>query len=219
MSDADHRLPFGCAEPIPALDQAIHVWSLRARDARGVRAVTRETLERLLLHYAGDAPFTIESGSHGKPFVSALPWLEFNVSHAGTHAVLAFARDQPLGVDIEPCERSVSVAGVSERFFAAHESAALARVEPARRLGAFLQLWTRKEAVLKALGAGLGFGLDRVEFELAADGEAGPMRAIAAEAGRPDEWQVVRFSPAMGVLGSLAWRGPPRAVQLFHLSR
>lgn len=221
MSDADLRLPFACVEPMPELDQAIHVWSLAtgARDTRDVRATARAALDRLLRHYAGDAAFTIETGRHGKPFVGGSPWLQFNVSHAGTHAVFAFARDQALGIDIEPGDRRVSVDGVSERFFSAYETAALARVDPARRRDAFLQLWTRKEAVLKALGAGLGFGLDRVEFDLAADGEAGPMREIASEAGRPDEWQVLRFTPAAGLLGSLAWCGRPRAVQLFHLSR
>jgi 4'-phosphopantetheinyl transferase len=85
------------------------------------------------------------------------------------------------------------------------------------RSAAFLQLWTHKEAVLKALGEGLSFGLDRVEFDLSEGGQAGPMRRIASDAGRPGEWQLRRFAPTAGVTGSIAWRGPPRGLQLFRL--
>jgi 4'-phosphopantetheinyl transferase len=222
MSDVDPLFEFrpsGADEPIPSLEDAIHLWTLDTgtRDARAVRAVARATLQRLLHRYGGDLPIEIGIGSHGKPFAPALPWLDFNLSHAGSHVALAFARDQALGVDIEECARKVSVDGVSRRFFSAPEAAAIARLAPDGRSAAFLQLWTHKEAVLKALGEGLSFGLDRVEFDLSEGGQAGPMRRIASDAGRPGEWQLRRFAPTAGVTGSIAWRGPPRGLQLFRL--
>jgi 4'-phosphopantetheinyl transferase len=221
-SDVDPLFEFrpgDAAEPMPSLEHAIHLWVLdtRTRDARAVRAVARATLHRLLHRYAGDTPLEIASGSHGKPFAPALPWLHFNLTHSGSHVVLAFARDQELGVDIEERTRKVSAEGVARRYFSASEAAAIARLAPDGRSGAFLQLWTHKEAVLKALGEGLSFGLDRVEFELA-EGHAGPMRRITSDAGRPDEWQVRRFVPAAGLTGSVAWRGPPRELTRFRLS-
>jgi len=204
---------------IPVLDDAVHLWVLDtgADGARAVRTAARSALDRLLRQYARGAAFEIETGSHGKPYAPALPWLHFNVSHAGAHVALAFARNQALGVDIEDCSRKLSVDGLAKRFFGATEATALARMAPEGRKAAFLQLWTHKEAVLKALGEGLSFGLDRVEFELGMDGQAGPMCLIASSAGRPGEWQVKRFTPAPGLTGSIAWRGPERALNLFRL--
>lgn len=207
-------------EATPVLEHAIDLWMLDtgAGNARAVRAAARAALERLLRQYARGAAFEIATGSHGKPFAPALPWLDFNISHAGSHVALAFARNQPLGVDIEECSRKLPATDLARRFFSAPETAALARVAPGVRTAAFLQLWTHKEAVLKALGEGLAFGLDRVEFELGTNGQAGPMCRIASVAGGADEWQVRRFAPAAGLTGSVAWRGPPRELNLFRLS-
>jgi len=208
----------GC-ESAALLERAIDLWMLDtgAGNARAVRVAARAALERLLREYAGAAAFEIAIGHHGKPFVPALPWLDFNLSHAGKHVALAFARNQALGVDIEEYARNPS-AGLAKRFFSPGESAALARLTPDKRSAAFLHLWTHKEAVLKALGEGLSFGLDRVEFALDPDGLAGPPCRMAPEAGRPDEWQVRRFTPAPGLTGSIAWRGPPRELNLFRLA-
>jgi 4'-phosphopantetheinyl transferase len=79
-------------------------------------------------------------------------------------------------------------------------------------------LWTHKEAVLKAIGAGLNFGLDRVEFALDRDSEVGAMLHIAAEAGSASEWNLHRIDPAPGLVGALAWRGAARSVRTFTLA-
>ena len=204
---------------VPALaDDEIHVWSLAAAPgpARAIGAAARAALQRLLCAYAGraEAP-AIERGEHGKPFAPALPELDFNLSHAGPHVLLAFARRQPLGIDLEQAGRPVSVDEIAQRFFTAGEVAALARLPAAARADAFLRLWTHKEAVLKALGAGLSFGLDRLEFALGADGAVAALRALAAEAGAPADWRLQGLAPAPGLVGALAWRGPPRTVRLF----
>ena len=70
----------------------------------------------------------------------------------------------------------------------------------------------QKEAVLKALGRGLAFGLDRLRFEL--DGnDPRALADIAAEAGAVAEWQVTRFDAGHDHAGALAWRGPPLRVR------
>lgn len=213
-NDADPFLTL--ASPPPLGDDAIHVWihdtcELRPRAAR---EAARAVLERLLRAYAGgELPPAMANGAHGKPFVPGMPWLQFNLSHAGSHVAVAIARDQPLGIDIEPLDRRIAVDGVAARFFGAAEAAALARIEAQRRQPAFLRLWTHKEAVLKALGDGLGFGLERIEFALSDEGRVLGLDRLAAEAGSPREWQLRPLEPVPGVVGCLAWRGPPRIVQ------
>lgn len=211
-----------CDQPPPLSPDEIHLCSI-ALDAqappRAVTAAAREVLGRLLHAYAGaDRVPEVERGTYGKPYVPACPGLEFNLSHAGHHVLLAFARGQALGVDLEREARRLSLLEIAHRFFAADEAEALRRLPEEARLRTFLRLWTCKEAVLKALGQGLNFGLDRLAFAIDARGEVGSLLRIASEAGAAADWCVHALAPAPGLLGALAWRGPPRSVRAFTLS-
>jgi 4'-phosphopantetheinyl transferase len=206
----------------PALDhREIHVWWLALHASETPRAIAnaaRTTLERMLCAYS-EIPLapTIERGPHGKPFAPALPGLEFNLSHAGRHILLAFARGQALGVDLEQLDRRVSVNDIAERYFTDNEAHALRQLPPADKLSGFLRLWTHKEAVLKALGEGLAFGLDRIEFALDDEGRVVRVQQIAADAGVPSEWNLRTLAPARDLIGALAWSGPLRTVRAFEL--
>jgi len=198
----------------------IHVWSLQldaAADARTRSAAIDAARARLLGVYASvSGNPLIERGAHGKPYAPALDGLEFNLSHAGHHALLAFARGQPLGVDLERCDRRPPPAELARRYFTRAEADALERVPEELRQRCFLQLWTQKEAVLKALGRGLSFGLDRLAFTIG-DGAVGHLREIAAEGGAVEQWQLRRLRPGPGLIGALAWHGADRAVRAFAL--
>src|SRR3546814_19369694 len=72
---------------------------------------------------------------------------------------------------------------------------------------AFVRLGCAKEAVLKAHGRGLAFGLDRLEFALCGDDWA--LVACDPALGRPSDWTLHAFMPMPGYLASLAWRQVP----------
>ena len=57
---------------------------------------------------------------------------------------------------------------IARRYFADDEVAALAALADVARDDAFLRLWCAKEAVLKAHGHGLAFGLHRLAFDATA---------------------------------------------------
>lgn len=209
------------AAPPPLHGDEIHVWRLNAGEGvapRVVGATARQALERLLGDYAGrsDTP-AIERGAHGKPYAPELPELDFNLTHAGSEILLAFARRQPLGIDLEHTARHFSIEGIARRFFAAAEADALERLPEGARGAAFLRLWTHKEAVLKALGEGLSFGLERVEFAFDEGGRP-ELKTIADEAGPVADWRLLRLDPAPSLFGALAWRGPPRRLHTFTLA-
>lgn len=215
------QIPFSSpVDGVPTLGDDVHVWHLAGAGTRApeVAESSRGALDALLCAYAGltCAP-PIERGAQGKPFAPALPDLHFNLSHAGADVLLAFARAEPLGVDLERSDRRVAIDAIAQRHFAAAEAGVLARLAPERRRGAFLDLWTRKEAVLKAIGAGLSYGLQRVEFEVHADGSVGALHGPLAEDAAQGEWQLHRLAPAPGLVGALAWRGTPRRVRGFAL--
>jgi 4'-phosphopantetheinyl transferase len=78
----------------------------------------------------------------------------FNVSHSDKYAVIAISTGE-VGVDIEHIQNVDDWVGISNRFFAESERKALAQVSADVRKAAFFQLWTHKEAYLKAIGVGL----------------------------------------------------------------
>ena len=82
--------------------------------------------------------------------------LDFNVSHAGDHALIAWAA---VGVDIECCNRATDWRALTREVCAPAESAYLDSLPPAERAGAFMRVWSAKEALLKALGTGIVGGL------------------------------------------------------------
>lgn len=191
----------------------IHLWCIPHAHAQG-----RSPLLALLARYL-DVPaaeVVLDQDRDGKPrlaaalreLIPAARGLEFNWSHSGDFALVAIARGQPLGVDIERLGKDMRTLDVARRFFAADEAAALARLDDPRRGEAFIGLWCAKEAVLKATGRGLSFGLSRVGFERDA-GNGWQLARADPELGHPREWHLRAFEPIAGYRGVLAWRGAP----------
>lgn len=98
------------------------------------------------------------------------PGPSFSLSHTRGFVACAIASGMPVGVDAERVDRSIAVDDLAEHCFGPPEVAALRRCpEPARAV-LFVELWTLKEAFLKALGPGLTLDLDGASFELGDNG-------------------------------------------------
>jgi 4'-phosphopantetheinyl transferase len=104
----------------------------------------------------------IERDANGKPQLAARAEttdLQFNLAHSGELALVAVTRGCEVGVDAEQLRPIVHWQDIATRYFHPSESGAIDAVEPSARNEAFLRCWTRKEAILKALGVGLGHSL------------------------------------------------------------
>jgi 4'-phosphopantetheinyl transferase len=207
------------SSPPPLADDDIHIWLLVLENTpkpREVTAAAHALLGRLLIRYTGiDRAPEIVRSERGKPYAPTLAGIDFNLSHARDHVLIAIARNQPLGVDLERIDRQIEIEDLARRYFSGAEADALEALPVAIRLPAFLRLWTCKEAVLKALGVGLSFGLEKVSFQLDAAGMPVGISAIAPEAGPPEEWRLSLLEPAPGFLGAVAWQGQPRPIRTF----
>lgn len=133
-----------------------------------------------------------------------LPALDCNWSHSGGHLLLGLGAGVRVGVDVERVRARPRAVELARRFFAGEEAEAIARCpEGAARDLAFVQLWCFKEALLKAHGHGLSFGLDRVVF-------AGPDTPVIARLdprlGAVDDWQVRPIDAPDGCVAAVAWR-------------
>lgn len=157
LFDLDHPLPDGANDWLAAAERAraerFATARLRHRFTAG-----RATLRRLLAERIGAHPadVTLREDPDGKPRL-AEGRLAFNLSHAGRHALLAIGpAGMEIGVDIEEMRAVLdleALAPVCLTLAERTEFAALA--DDATRREAFLRLWVRKEACLKAMGTGL----------------------------------------------------------------
>lgn len=118
-------------------------------------------LRELLGNQLRLAPERLEllRGEFGKPFIEGHP-VHFNLSDT-KDAVLVAVAHQPIGADIETMNRNTDHERVAEHYFTTTEVESIRHAKDGKRR--FLELWTRKEAVLKACGVGLMDDLHSLE--------------------------------------------------------
>jgi 4'-phosphopantetheinyl transferase len=178
----------------------------RDRD-RFVRA--RSALRHILSSYAGASPVTLRFryGSHGKPALVSARQLHFNLSHADDAAVVAVGDAHPLGIDLERVRRLPDMAGMMNVICSEGERR---RLETAHDMaGVFWRLWTGKEAILKAMGAGFSLAPCKIDLAVVEQGN-GVFQTTAGE-GLAREWQLHQLAPAEGFVGALALRADAEA--------
>jgi 4'-phosphopantetheinyl transferase len=166
----------------------------------------RGMLRQLLASYLNDSPqhLTFCYGDRGKPALVNAP-IQFNVSHSEDVALYAIS-SHPVGIDVEKI-REIDVAGLSQRFFTAAETHAIAQLPPEQRLKSFFRYWTCKEAYLKATGEGLS-GLSGLEIFLA--GEA----RLTAENAAVQSWVLRELDVPTAFVGTLAVRAEATAIHI-----
>ena len=129
------------------------------------RAALRVTLSERL----GCANHQLAFGylEHGKPFAlvdGQRAAIGFNVSHSGTQGLMAFATNAWLGVDVEERVSARDLEGIGSLVFGPAERRSLAIAAGRDRVELFYRLWSMKEALIKAVGA--GFSLNPSRFEI-----------------------------------------------------
>ncbi len=129
--------------------------------------MTRAALRILLSASAGVAPgeLAFSEGASGKPRLAG-GGPQFNVSHSGSFALIGISPSRPVGVDIEAIRPRGDELDIARAFFSVAECRALEARSAGGRLLAFYQIWTCKEAVLKACGRGIGEHLSQFSVEV-----------------------------------------------------
>jgi 4'-phosphopantetheinyl transferase len=155
------------------------------------------------------AALGLERDAHGRPRLDPRLEADASWSHSGEGLLLALARGARVGVDLERIRPRPRALELAARYFTADETAWL-RAQPAgaARDTAFLRLWCAKEAVLKAHGRGLAFGLHKLGF---AEQHGGLVLVAADPAlGPVDAWRLREIVPHPGYVAALAWQPLPR---------
>ena len=172
----------------------------RAAPAPGLPGIRVPSPEDLLIHSITHLVHEGELHNGLRDLVDIDTMLRGFPAHEGfwqrfTEAVAQHGLAQPVAFGL----------ALAQRFFAPQEVQALRALPAADRALAFLQLWTLKEALLKAEGRGLAYGLHRVVVEL---GESAPvLREFGDES--LASWQLQELSLGPDWVSAIAWHGPP----------
>jgi len=177
----------------------------------------RGALRQILAPYLGANPTDLlfSYSSNGKPQLandSAIKGIHFNLAHSENVALVAVTRIGNVGVDVEHVRPVENVDHLVARFFSARENEAFQKVPDREKPVAFFNLWTRKEALLKATGEGITRSLSLVEVSFL-PGEPAQLLAIAGDAAKAAEWALRDFSPAKSFAGAVAIRSRNIIVQ------
>ena len=171
------------------------------------RFIARRGLLRWLVgRYLACKPESVRFGftPFGKPALQwpVAPRLAFSISQTDGMALLAFAWDCSIGVDAEQRADGVNITAVGRQIFSLVEEKALdtAKTDP---VTVFFRIWTRKEALLKALGTGLSH--QPKSYSTENDLQHGKNRWCASHNGKPMiGWTCLDLVLSPKVRGALA---------------
>jgi 4'-phosphopantetheinyl transferase len=137
--------------------------------------------------------------------------IHFNVGHTEDMVVAAFSDEEPVGIDVEPQDRTVETAALAQRVLTASERERWQSHPASRRREAFLHIWTCKEAFLKATGEGLNRPPKSIECTFDGPKVTGlreaPEHQHTSASASTGQWTVNPFSAADGVVGALVRKG------------
>jgi 4'-phosphopantetheinyl transferase len=142
-------------------------------------------LRRILanLLQADPAALTFRIGEYGRPELagafSRAMW--FNLSHCSDLALVAVSRETPIGVDLEPLRLAPDALELGQSILNHRELQDVADANEPERSRKFLQYWTRKEALLKAIGTGISSRVPELDTFMA-DAPWNPLRVMSHDA-------------------------------------
>lgn len=169
----------------------------------------RAALRLVLGAYIGLPPARLhfEPGANKKPLLREAPEVHYNVSHAGDWVLLAVAAAE-VGIDVERLDPQFAFQDVLDHSFSPAEKTFI-ECSPVPH-HAFYQLWTRKEAFVKATGRGIDAEFNQMP---ALDGEH-----HLADPSRVPKWVISSFEVAAGYAAAVAYPAAlPSSLQFYDL--
>jgi 4'-phosphopantetheinyl transferase len=177
---------------------------------RHLSLVSRALARYLIAEVTQQEPESLRfsTNEYGKPFLVGLPDIHFNLSHSHGVAVCALCRGAAVGVDVEDVGRhtDLSIAG---RFFSPAEADLVSKAPDSEKRALFFDIWTLKEAYIKAVGKGLSIPLNSFSFSV----NESDIQITFSDTGQVDPtWQFFQWRPEPGKIVSAAVRSASAVV-------
>lgn len=118
-----------------------------------IGSYTRLNPEELIFNY----------NLYGKPSISIDKKINFNLSHSHNKSVISFYKDE-IGIDIEYINELTEIDELTELVLSKQEQLILEELSGDRKIRKFFDLWTKKEALIKAGGLGISDNIKNIDL-------------------------------------------------------
>jgi len=137
------------------------------------RAMVRSVLSRYITNFP-IADITFSKNKYGKPFISdniLAKNLSFNISHTKNISVIAITAGTDIGIDIEKNRKNFDFLEIAKNSFSMSEFNSLKNLNSYKQGTRFFEIWTLKEAYIKARGKGLHIPLNLLSYSFPEHGK------------------------------------------------
>ncbi|HEY7750889.1 MAG TPA: 4'-phosphopantetheinyl transferase superfamily protein [Ignavibacteriaceae bacterium] len=143
--------------------------------------------------------------------------LNFNISHSQHALCIAIANNLNLGVDIEFLKPIPDLKELSSKYFSASENKQLLELPEEKILAGFYSCWTKKEAVVKALGEGLSVPLKDFDVSVMPKDKPGIIEGRNVLKEKLKNYQLESFYIGDEFIGAVAVDGNIENIMLLKL--
>lgn len=195
-------------------DEVSKTHKLQCEEDRNSYIAAHALLRQSLSVIGNTSPHSwrFSTSQNGKPRVVStpeLPEINVNLSHTHGMVVVSLSKNFDVGVDVEKLDRDIELE-FWDYVLEENESQGLSRLPEHRRVISFIELWTIKEALLKASGQGLTVKMNKISCALNPGRllDAGPLPKTGKD------WKIWQFQLAFKYSLAVAVNAPG-TVELF----
>lgn len=195
-------------------EHQLHIYSGQTQP-RGVKTLARQCLKELLAAYTNINvnALHIESSLNGKPVCKQFPAIQFNIANANNVFVVAFVRNSRVGIDLEELARTVDVKMLADFLLSEKERTIFYSTDEYFHREQLINIWTRKEAFVKAYGCGMSFPLQQFEVSFL-PAEIARVEATHWREAERNEWYLHSFDLLKSYRGAVAVHGKINSVEI-----
>jgi 4'-phosphopantetheinyl transferase len=202
-----------CLEAVKALPET------EARKARRFRFETHRNryikghfILRSLIGMYLDIGFyddEFHANRYGKPAVKKLHEdnpIHFNISNSENIYTCAFSQNSDIGIDIEKIHDLQDMDRIIAEFFSDEEIRRFHSLPEPNRMQTFFKYWARKEALLKAMGMGLSYPMNKVDV-VTGDENSSQLITKVGDSDISNHWTLLDMDICIGFTSALALQG------------
>ena len=162
--------------------------------------VGRALIRTVLSSCTGVAPdqITLARETHGRPYLALSSQgqpLQFSLSYTDGLVAAAVVVEGRVGIDVEYINRNTDCLEIAHKYFSPSEYTELQQLPEIQMRERFFELWTLKEAYVKAQGLGLSLALNEVNFNFS-DNHSDQITLTSVTISEEKFWQVRLLSPS-----------------------